>query len=204
MALAGNSKSQWHSACAGDDRIAQSIPIMEYLDERFGTEQHALLPADLAGRARVRAISQYIISEIQPLQSTRADAELKRLVGHAVHGTHACEAFCLPQLLPCVSNRHGCATIGLTHADMCSAACGREGMEEALDHSWVSAAGSHAEQSRDRQMLPRRHSHNGRLLPRSPGASCMHGMKSRHSVSLRRFDMAMCLCRCGMLTIDTT
>lgn len=88
-------------ACAGADRIAQSIPIMEYLDEKFGTEKNPLLPADLAGRARVRAISQYIISEIQPLQSTRVDAELKRLVGHALHCAHACKTFCLA----CVPSR---------------------------------------------------------------------------------------------------
>lgn len=65
---------------AGDDRVGQSIAILEYLDDKFGTKQHALLPSDPAGRARVRAISQFIVSEIQPLQNTRLDPELKRLV----------------------------------------------------------------------------------------------------------------------------
>ncbi|CAL8470911.1 g10453 [Coccomyxa elongata] len=38
----------------------------------------SLLPSDPTGRARVRAISQYIVSDIQPLQNTRIDSQLQR------------------------------------------------------------------------------------------------------------------------------
>jgi maleylacetoacetate isomerase len=62
----------------GSDRVSQSLAIMEYLDEVFPGS--ALLPADASGRARVRAISLFISSEIQPAQNTRMDPELKRWV----------------------------------------------------------------------------------------------------------------------------
>ncbi|EIE20246.1 maleylpyruvate isomerase [Coccomyxa subellipsoidea C-169] len=60
----------------GNDKIGQSLAIMEYLEDKFGPP--SLLPRDPAGRARVRAISQYIVSDIQPLQNTRIDAQLER------------------------------------------------------------------------------------------------------------------------------
>ena len=65
----------------GPDKIGQSISIMEYLDEKFGPP--SLLPSDPAGRARVRAISQYIVSDIQPLQNTRIDPQLQRWVSNS-------------------------------------------------------------------------------------------------------------------------
>lgn len=63
----------------GSEKIGQSIAILEYLDEQF-PHKPALLPVDAAGRGRVRAMAQYIVSEIQPMQNTRLDPELKRLV----------------------------------------------------------------------------------------------------------------------------
>ena len=58
--------------------MGQSLAIIEYLEERFGPP--SLLPGDPAGRARARAISQYIVSDIQPLQNTGIDAQLDRWV----------------------------------------------------------------------------------------------------------------------------
>lgn len=55
-------------ALAHDGRVTvQSVAICEYLEEVF--PKPALLPADAAGRARVRAIVQTIASEIQPLNN---------------------------------------------------------------------------------------------------------------------------------------
>ncbi len=48
-------------------RLAQSMAILEWLDERF--PEPPLLPADLDGRARVRALAEHVNSGIQPLQN---------------------------------------------------------------------------------------------------------------------------------------
>lgn len=51
----------------GPVTVVQSMAICEYLEEAF--PQPALLPADPAGRARVRALAQTVCSEIQPLNN---------------------------------------------------------------------------------------------------------------------------------------
>ena len=56
-------------------RLTQSMAIIEYLDETH--PQPVLLPADAAGRARVRALSQIVACEIHPLNNLRV---LKYLV----------------------------------------------------------------------------------------------------------------------------
>ncbi|HWI14115.1 MAG TPA: maleylacetoacetate isomerase, partial [Burkholderiales bacterium] len=43
-------------------RLVQSMAILEWLDERF--PDPALLPADLYGRARVRALAEHVNSSI--------------------------------------------------------------------------------------------------------------------------------------------
>jgi len=48
-------------------RLVQSMAILEWLDERF--PDPPLLPADLDGRARVRALAEHVNSGIQPLQN---------------------------------------------------------------------------------------------------------------------------------------
>ena len=48
-------------------RLAQSMAILEWLEERFPVP--ALLPPDPAGRARVRAIAEDVNSSIQPYQN---------------------------------------------------------------------------------------------------------------------------------------
>ena len=50
-------------------QLTQSLAIIEYLEETRPTP--ALLPADAAGRARVRALAQSIASEIHPLNNLR-------------------------------------------------------------------------------------------------------------------------------------
>lgn len=50
--------------------ITQSLAIIEYLDETHPEGPH-LMPADAAGRARVRAISDAIACDIHPLNNLR-------------------------------------------------------------------------------------------------------------------------------------
>jgi maleylpyruvate isomerase len=49
-------------------RLVQSMAILEWLDERF--PDPPLLPPDLDGRARVRALAEHVNSGIQPLQNS--------------------------------------------------------------------------------------------------------------------------------------
>jgi maleylpyruvate isomerase len=53
----------------GDTVLTQSLAIIEYLDECHPTPP--LLPANPAGRARVRALAQLIACEIHPLNNLR-------------------------------------------------------------------------------------------------------------------------------------
>lgn len=59
----------------GDLAIGQSMAILEYLEETH--PEHALLPADAKGRARVRAIAQFIACDIHPLDNLRVLKYLK-------------------------------------------------------------------------------------------------------------------------------
>ncbi|MGM0983127.1 MAG: maleylacetoacetate isomerase [Pseudomonadota bacterium] len=56
-------------------QLTQSLAICEYLDEKH--PEPPLLPADAAGRARVRALAQLVACEIHPLNNLRV---LKYLV----------------------------------------------------------------------------------------------------------------------------
>ncbi|CAG5126850.1 unnamed protein product [Candidula unifasciata] len=49
--------------------LIQSLPIIEYLEERF--PEPALLPKDSYGRAQVRALAELINSGIQPFQNNK-------------------------------------------------------------------------------------------------------------------------------------
>lgn len=53
----------------GGVRIAQSLAILEYLDEAYPVP--ALLPADPARRAQVRALALHIACDIHPLNNLR-------------------------------------------------------------------------------------------------------------------------------------
>jgi maleylpyruvate isomerase len=63
----------------GDAVLTQSLPILNYLEERY--PEPALLPADLPGRARARAIAVAIACEIHPLNNLRVLQYLKRELG---------------------------------------------------------------------------------------------------------------------------
>ncbi len=53
----------------GGVRIAQSLAILEYLEEVYPVP--ALLPADPAERAQVRALALHIVCEVHPLNNLR-------------------------------------------------------------------------------------------------------------------------------------
>lgn len=59
--------------------LSQSLAIIEYLDET--RPQIPLLPADAAGRARVRAIALGIACEIHPLNNLRVLSYLSKTLG---------------------------------------------------------------------------------------------------------------------------
>jgi maleylpyruvate isomerase len=57
--------------------LTQSLPILEYLDERW--RGHPLLPADIYLRARARGIAEVINSGIQPHQNLSTSKKLKAI-----------------------------------------------------------------------------------------------------------------------------
>ena len=59
--------------------IAQSLPILEYLDERF--PEPAIMPKDLYLRARARELAEIVNSGIQPLQNLTTTKAIKALGG---------------------------------------------------------------------------------------------------------------------------
>ena len=67
----------------GGTRIAltQSLPILEYLDERW--PDPPILPKDLYMRARTRLLAEIINSGIQPLQNLTTTNQVKALGGDA-------------------------------------------------------------------------------------------------------------------------
>ena len=68
----------------GGVRIAQSLAILEYLDEMFPTP--ALLPSDAAQRAQVRALALHIACDLHPLNNLRV---LQYLTGELGVGENA-------------------------------------------------------------------------------------------------------------------
>lgn len=63
----------------GERRLTQSLAILEYIDECW--PKPALLPADVRGRARVRALAQLVASDIHPINNLRVLQYLKREMG---------------------------------------------------------------------------------------------------------------------------
>ena len=63
----------------GDERIHQSLAIIEYLDETH--PEPPLLPTDPAERARVRALAMDMACEIHPLHNTRVLQYLVQQMG---------------------------------------------------------------------------------------------------------------------------
>jgi maleylacetoacetate isomerase len=65
---------------AGGKILIQSLAILEYLDETHPVPP--LLPADPAGRARVRGLAQAIACDIHPIDNLRVLRYLVRPLGH--------------------------------------------------------------------------------------------------------------------------
>ncbi|HEV8106463.1 MAG TPA: maleylacetoacetate isomerase [Burkholderiales bacterium] len=63
----------------GERALSQSLAIIEYLEET--RPEPRLLPADAAGRARVRSLSLLVACEIHPLNNLRTLQHLKRALG---------------------------------------------------------------------------------------------------------------------------
>jgi maleylacetoacetate isomerase len=61
-------------------RLAQSIAIIEYLEEAH--PQPPLLPKDILARARVRSLSLIVACEIHPLNNPRVLKYVKNALGH--------------------------------------------------------------------------------------------------------------------------
>jgi maleylpyruvate isomerase len=61
--------------------LTQSLPILEYLDERF--REPPILPADPYLRARCRSLAEIINSGIQPLQNLTTTNQVKAFGGDA-------------------------------------------------------------------------------------------------------------------------
>ena len=68
-------------------RLAQSLAILEYLEERH--PQPALLPSDAFGRARVRALAELVACEIHPLNNLRTLEYLRTHLGQDEAGIAA-------------------------------------------------------------------------------------------------------------------
>lgn len=64
----------------GGVTITQSMAIIEYLDEAF-PDTVRLLPTDVAGRARVRALSGIVVADTHPLNNLRVLAYLEKQLG---------------------------------------------------------------------------------------------------------------------------
>ena len=62
-----------------DAVLTQSIPIIEYLEETY--PETPILPADAAGRARVRAIAQVMVSDTHPLGTARVIEYIDETLG---------------------------------------------------------------------------------------------------------------------------
>ena len=60
-------------------RLTQSLAIIEYVDEAH--PKPPLLPRDAVGKARVRALSNLVASEIHPLNNLRVLQHLKNALG---------------------------------------------------------------------------------------------------------------------------
>ena len=63
------------------ERLIQSLPIIEYLDETH--PEPPLLPPDAAGRARVRALAAIVACDIHPINNLRVLRYLLRPLGHS-------------------------------------------------------------------------------------------------------------------------
>ena len=104
--------------------LTQSLPILEYLDERW--PQHPLLPigtshAAMATRARVRALAELINAGIQPLQNLTTTRKVKALGGDDQAWVQGFIASGLAAYEAAIGETHGRFSVGdaPTLADCC-------------------------------------------------------------------------------------
>ncbi|MCA9664947.1 MAG: maleylacetoacetate isomerase [Myxococcales bacterium] len=71
----------------GEHALAQSLAIIEYLDEKH--PEPPLLPSDPLGRARVRKLAQVVACDIHPLDNLRVLRYLKHELGVSDEGKDA-------------------------------------------------------------------------------------------------------------------
>ena len=65
--------------CDGEHRIAQSLAILEYLEETH--PQPALLPSEPVARARIRALALHVACDLHPLNNLRVLQYLEHQLG---------------------------------------------------------------------------------------------------------------------------
>lgn len=70
-----NPQARVPALVSGRTVLTQSAAILEWLEETYPTPP--LLPPDAAGRARVRALSQLVIADMQPLQNLSTTNHLR-------------------------------------------------------------------------------------------------------------------------------
>jgi maleylacetoacetate isomerase len=103
--------------------LSQSVPILEYLDERFADRGVRLLPGTIEHRFAAREIAAFVSSFMQPLQlpgvTRRRMIEVFGLESHALGAEVACRRFAkahleatLPELDRLVSRHAGTFCIG--------------------------------------------------------------------------------------------
>lgn len=104
--------------------LTQSLPILEYLDERW--PQHPLLPlgashAAMATRAKVRALAELINAGIQPLQNLTTTRKVKALGGDDQAWVQGFIASGLAAYEAAIADTHGRYSVGdaVTLADCC-------------------------------------------------------------------------------------
>lgn len=103
--------------------LSQSVPILEYLDERFADRGLRLLPDTIEHRFAAREIAAFVASFMQPFQlpgvTRRRMIDGFGLEGHELGADGACRRFTkahleatLPELDRLVSRRAGMFSIG--------------------------------------------------------------------------------------------
>ncbi|NVJ03687.1 maleylacetoacetate isomerase [Myxococcus sp. AM001] len=69
---------EWTEADGSVRRLSQSLPVLEYLEERFPAP--ALLPADAFLRAQSRMLAEMVNSGIQPMQTLSVVQRIKQVL----------------------------------------------------------------------------------------------------------------------------
>lgn len=101
----------------GAPALTQSMAVLEYLEERF--PEPPLLPADLAGRARVRSLAALMVSDTHPLLVPRVRTYLTQTAGFNEAALRAWAAHWVERGLTAMEARlaHDPATGAFCHGD---------------------------------------------------------------------------------------